>query len=141
MREIAFKILYTLEFSEEIPVENELKEDIRELLNEYHKGIELRNTNIRFALDIINGVFKNREKFDSYIKEFSDNWDFERISQVELIILRIALYEFLDMEKIPAVVTINEAVELSKSYGDEGSYRFVNGMLNSFKVSQGISKF
>ncbi|MGM0607490.1 MAG: transcription antitermination factor NusB [Candidatus Muiribacteriota bacterium] len=141
MREIALKILYQLEFDSNFFKKHLLEEQIKSLFSEMVEDAEIRKPNIKQAQNLIEGVINSRENLDNKIKEFSDNWDFERISLIELNILRIAIYEFENIEKIPGIVTINEAVELSKTYADSGSYRFINGILNSVKVSGRIQKF
>jgi|GEM_PF-6270145 len=94
-----------------------------------------------FALSIIKGVSEQKEKLDSIVREFSDNWQFDRISMVDLNILRLSIFELLNIEGIPASVTIDEAIELAKVYGSDGSYRFINGILNSLRKSNAIEKF
>ncbi|MEG2189609.1 MAG: transcription antitermination factor NusB, partial [Christensenella sp.] len=62
----------------------------------------------------------------------SKSWRIERIAKVDLAILRLAIYELLFIDDIPAKVTVNEAVELAKKYSDEKSYQFVNGLLGGY---------
>ena len=68
---------------------------------------------------------------DEAVEKNSTGWKKERISPVSMAILRLACYEIMFMEDIPARVSINEAVELAKKYDDEKSYSFVNGVLNA----------
>ena len=84
-----------------------------------------------FATEIISGLFEHIPEIDDSIANFSKNWRIERMSVVDKNILRIAVYEFLYMKDTPVKVVINEAVELAKSYGDDKSSAFVNGMLDS----------
>ncbi|PLX16439.1 MAG: transcription antitermination factor NusB [Candidatus Muiribacterium halophilum] len=94
-----------------------------------------------FALELIKGVIREKDEIDSLVKEFSDNWQFDRISVIDLHILRMSIYELLNIKGIPASVTIDEAIELAKQYGTDGSFRFINGILNSLRKSKAIEKF
>ena len=75
------------------------------------------------------GVLQNIDKIDETISEAAIGWTLERMSKVDLSILRNATYEILFDRNIPKAVAINEAVELAKIYCDEGSPRFINGCL------------
>ena len=71
------------------------------------------------------------EEIDLILAGASENWKLERISHVDLAILRIAVAELIYVEEIPDAVSINEAVELAKKYGSEDSGKFVNGILGN----------
>ena len=73
------------------------------------------------------------ETIDEYINKASVGWKTKRISKLSLCILRLAVYEMLYVEDVPAVISINEAVELSKKYDDPKAKSFVNGVLNKVK--------
>ena len=73
------------------------------------------------------------ETIDEYINKASVGWTTKRISKLSLCILRLAVYEMLYVEDVPAVISINEAVELSKKYDDPKAKSFVNGVLNKVK--------
>ena len=68
-------------------------------------------------------------EIDMVISEISTGWPIGRLGKAELAILRVAVYEILHDDEIPASVAINEAVELSKAYGSDNAYSFVNGVL------------
>lgn len=89
-----------------------------------------------FALDVLNGVADHCTEVDSIIAAHSQHWRFERIAKVELGILRVAVFEMLHRPDIPLRVSINEAVELSKAFGDENSRSFINGILDA--VAKGV---
>ena len=87
----------------------------------------------KFASDIIKGVRENLISLDKIIKEYSENWDFTRISYVNKAILRIALYQLIYMkDEIPAKVVIDEAIRLAKEFAEEESSRYINGMLDNY---------
>lgn len=75
------------------------------------------------------GVWRMRKELDGWIAKFTENWSPERVSVIDRSVLRLGIYELLEETDIHLRVIINEAVELSKSYG-EGSGRFVNGILD-----------
>ena len=81
--------------------------------------------------DVVNGIEKNKEQIDKLIeKNLKSDWKIERISKIDLAILKIAIYE-IKYKDIPFKVGINEAVELAKKYGEDNSKNFVNGILAS----------
>jgi N utilization substance protein B len=88
-----------------------------------------------FAEELINGALDNQAKIDEFIKSNAHNWAFNRIARVDLAILRVAIYELLHRRDIPPVVTINEAIELGKTYSNPDSRRFLNGILDKLKDS------
>lgn len=83
-----------------------------------------------FASAIIHGVLEHQNEIDALIRSHADHWALERMSIVDRNIIRIGLYEMLHEPAIPVSVSINEAVELAKVYGDmDESSKFVNGIL------------
>ena len=89
------------------------------------------------AADTLAAVQDHHEEIDRIISENLDNWTLERIARTDLAILRTAVAEMLYVDSIPVSVSINEAVELAKKYGDERSYAFINSVLG--KISRGLS--
>jgi N utilization substance protein B len=84
----------------------------------------------RFAEDLYRGVTEHRDAIDRVLQGYADNWDLRRMSAVDRNVMRIALYEMWHRQDIPPVVTINEAVEISKAYSGPESGKFVNGILD-----------
>lgn len=84
-----------------------------------------------FAWELVAGVWTHKHELDQAISRFSSNWRVERIARIELTIIRLALFELKYRPDIPAKVTINEAIELAKSFGDATSRSFVNGILDA----------
>ena len=78
---------------------------------------------------------KGLEIIDGYINKAAEGWKTSRISKLSLCILRLAVYEMLYVSDVPAVISINEAVELSKKYDDPKAKSFINGVLNKIKVT------
>jgi N utilization substance protein B len=103
-----------------------LKIDVAELIQndlKYKKEID------QFTSKLINGVKNNLDLLNEIINKYSTNWQMDRMSILDRNMLRIALYELIYEQEIPLKVTINEAIEISKKYGDEESGKFINGIL------------
>jgi N utilization substance protein B len=88
-----------------------------------------------FAEELVNGALEQQAAIDELIKKQAHNWAFNRIARVDLAILRLAIYELLHRRDIPPVVTINEAIELGKTFSTPDSRRFLNGILDKVKDS------
>jgi N utilization substance protein B len=86
----------------------------------------------RFTDDLLKGTIGALDRIDSLIEAATDNWKLSRMAVVDRIVLRVAVYELLSAEA-PMAVVINEAVELAKTFGDEKSPRFINGVLDAVK--------
>ncbi len=86
-----------------------------------------------FLESLVVGFVENKEVIDEAIRQNLKKWKLERISIVDRSILRVAVYEMKYMEEIPHNVTINEAIEIAKTFGDEESRRFINGVLSNIK--------
>lgn len=86
-----------------------------------------------FAQPLIEGMVSHLDEVDERIKRYCENYEFKRISPVDRNILRLAIYEMLFRDDIPPVVSINEAIELAKTFGGADSGRFVNGILDRVK--------
>lgn len=83
-----------------------------------------------FANCLVEGVLKNLDEIDGLIKKYAQHWSLDRIATVDRNILRFAIYEILYLKDIPAKVTINEAIEITKKYADQDSSSFINGILD-----------
>ena len=115
IRESAFKLIYSLE----IQKHNDLKEQI-DLYTEKE-----------YIEDAVLGIENHKEEILTLIeKNLKKDWKIDRISRIDLSILKLAIYE-IQYKDIPFKVVINEAVELAKKYGEDSSKNFVNGILAS----------
>jgi N utilization substance protein B len=83
-----------------------------------------------FADRIVEGVIDHHAELDSLLGSFATNWKVSRMPVVDRNILRAALYELLWMPDVPAKVSVNEAIELSKQFADDETRRFINGILD-----------
>ncbi len=88
-----------------------------------------------FTKLIVNSTIEHREEIDKKISDNLKGWTIDRLSKVSLAILRISVAQLLYMDDIPSGVVINEAVELSKHFGDSEDYQFINGALGKIEKS------
>ena len=123
IREQIFKLLFRVEFNEIIEME---QQKALALDDEECKANEKDKEEISAKLDSIVEILP---EIDQIIKDNMEGWTLERVGKVELTILRLAVYEIKYDESVPDTVAINEAVELSKKYGQEDAGSFVNGIL------------
>lgn len=86
-----------------------------------------------FADHLARGVLEHREELDERIARHAANWRLDRMAAVDRNLMRLSLYELLYCPEIPPVVSINEAVELAKEYGDSESSKFVNAILDKIR--------
>ena len=124
IRELAFKLIYSIEIQK--------TEEIKESIDLYMEANEITSTNAKnYIEDAALGIQKNIVEIDKKIeKNLKSDWKIERISKIDLSILRLAIYE-ITYKQVPYKVAINEAVELAKKYGEDASKKFVNGILAS----------
>ena len=124
MRELAFKLVYSLEVQHDENIEEQIELYIQE------NNIEKQDVT-DYIKDIINGINSNSQDIEEIIKKcLTEKWTIERISKINLSILKLAIYE-IKYKDIPYKAEINEAVELAKKYGEETSSKFINGALAS----------
>ena len=121
-RELAFKLIYSFE------IQNTMDEEQMNLFFEENDKEEEKKNYIK---TIFEGLIKNKDEIEKLIESnLKEKWTIDRISKIDLAILRVAIYELIYL-KLPYKVAINEAVELAKKYGDDSSKSFVNGILAS----------
>ena len=124
MRELAFKLVYSLEIQH--------PENIEEQIDLYIQENEIEKKEVaEYIKDVINGINSNSQEIEEIIKKcLTEKWTIERISKINLSILKLAIYE-IKYKDIPYKAEINEAVELAKKYGEDTSSKFINGALAS----------
>jgi len=125
LREIAMKALYQVYIYENTTTEYNVKSIIKELL-------EVEND---FVNDLVNGVIKNQNEISSLANKYLVEWDIDRLSKVDKAIMSIGIYE-LKYTDTPSVVSINEAIELSKKYSDEKVTKMINATLDKIFHSE-----
>ncbi|MDP1853456.1 MAG: transcription antitermination factor NusB [Candidatus Omnitrophota bacterium] len=132
-RECALKILY------QIDVTDALADDALRNFWAYSEeslDVELKN----FVNTLVCGTIKNLNILDENISHFALNWQLHRMPVIDRNILRLAAFELLYLSDIPPKVSINEAIELAKKYGDKDSGKFVNAVLDKIKKEKVDSK-
>ncbi|MCD6319857.1 MAG: transcription antitermination factor NusB [Candidatus Desulfofervidaceae bacterium] len=122
-REVALQVLYQKDITQE-----SLKTTWNFFCEHYHP----LSSTLEYAWELAQGVCKHQTQIDILIEHYAKRWRVERISPIDRNILRIAIYEMLFIDDVPPKVSINEAVELAKTYGTESSGAFVNGILDAF---------
>jgi len=122
-REVALKLLFARELGGAPTLE--------EVLEQSEARTDLGEPDELFARELVDGVLANQAALDEIIAAHAQGWALSRIAKVDLLILRLAVYELRFEPNIPTGASINEAVELAKRFGEEKSYRFVNGILGA----------
>lgn len=123
MRELAFKLVYEIEVQ---------KESEEEQLQIFLENNDIVDTNVvEYLKDIKNGIKANEDEINTLItSNLKDNWSLNRISKINLSLIKLAIYEMV-YQSLPYKVAINEVVELAKKYADESAPVFINGILAS----------
>ena len=122
-REVVVGLLFETEFKTE--------EDVREVF-----AVSVENREIPkddYVESAYFGVYNNIEQIDALIGECSNGWKTHRLTRLSRSVMRLAVYEMMFVEDVPASVAINEAVELTKKFDDPKARAFVNGVLNAVK--------
>jgi len=121
-REAAMKLLF------EMSINKEKYEDIIENFKEY-TDVDLADVDMVYVTKVLAGVQEHGVEIDKNIEKHLIKWKLDRLSKMNLAILRISTYEILFEEDIPGKVSVNEGIELAKKYGEDSSPAFINGIL------------
>lgn len=121
-RQVAFQTLFQVDLS---------KSDIELALRQRLEDVALTPENQEYVKTLVRGVSQQIAALDAQIGAISKAWEVHRLGSIDRSILRLAIYEIVFMDEIPVGVTVNEAVELAKEFGDEESPRFINGLLGT----------
>ncbi len=122
-REEAFKLLYSIQIQHD---------NSNEQIELYIENNDIKDVNVqKYIQDVLSGIRDNEEKINKKISEnLKRDWSLERISKIDIALLKLAIYEIIYKE-LPYKVVINEVVELAKKYGEDNSKAFINGVLAS----------
>ena len=107
--------------------------DLAHDLHEFFANKDHPREYYAFGEQLIHGAIEKMPEVDAKIRSLAENWDFDRIAKIDLAILRLAIFEMLFRKDIPPVVSINEAIDLSKSFSNSDAKRFINGILDRLK--------
>ena len=125
IRDNIFKMLFRVEFHE--------KDELSEQLSLFEEELNsLKEEDLTYIKDKYNSICLKLDEIDAAINQVATGWKTSRMGKVDLSIIRLAVYEIKYEEDIPTKVSINEAVELAKTYGTDESPAFVNGVLAKF---------
>jgi transcription antitermination protein NusB len=119
-REKALQSLFQIDMSQSEP-----NEAIENVLEEAPSD--------EFLEQLVYGVVEHKEEIDTLLRANLEKWNLERLANVDRSILRIAVFEMKYVEEIPVNVSIDEAIELAKQFGDDSSSRFINAILSKVK--------
>jgi N utilization substance protein B len=142
-REVALQVLYSLDVNPEVAPAAAIAlyfDRFAGVDNEEGEGDADDRIDRPFLEALVHGVSERRSEIDERLAQLSRNWRVERIARVERNILRMALFELDHREDVPARVTLNEAIELAKTFGAEDAPAFVNGLLDSAFHAPGSKK-
>jgi transcription antitermination protein NusB len=130
-REVAMELLFQISIN---------KDNVAELLENFQENTDydMKEIDMEYIQRILNGVVNNVENIDNTIEKFLINWKINRVSKINLAILRLCIYEMLYENDIPDKVSINEALELAKKYSEDKSVPFLNGVLD--KIIKSMEK-
>ena len=122
-REKAMELLFGMELSKETP--NEILETFVE-----NYEVNIKELDLEYIKELLEGIYENKDEIDSKIEGSLQSWKLDRISKINLTILRLGIFEMKYSDEVPDRVALNEALELTKVYSDEKSVSFINGVLD-----------
>ena len=131
MRRLGFQLIYETEVQKELDANQ---------LEIFFDNNSIKNDEVKeYLTDVRIGIEKNNNEIENLIeKNLKDNWSLDRISKINLSLLKIAIYEML-YKNLPYKVAINEVVELAKKYSDETAPQFINGVLASIVKEKNLN--
>lgn len=124
-RELALQLLFQIDM---------MGDDSSEAIAKFCENFGVATAEEPFMLKLVSGVREHVEGIDQWLVLSSSNWKLTRMSRVDRNVIRIATYELLYCDDIPAKVSINEAVDIGKRYGTEDSGAFINGILDNIRL-------
>ena len=129
-RQLALQVLYW-----ETSSPGEARAALRELGESFQLSEPVRD----FAARLVDTVVEHRLRLDELIDGAADHWSQDRMARLDALILRLALAEILYLDDVPVRASIDEAIELAKTYSTGQSYAFINGILDAVVRQQGLS--
>lgn len=130
-RENAFKIIYNCALMKEPP--HDMCAYFEETYNDEMWAEEkLSEKDFEYMKTVVFGAAENKDALNEKIEPLLKKWDLKRLPKVSLAILQLALFEIENLADVPDKVAVNEAVELAKLYGEDDTYRFINGILAEY---------
>jgi N utilization substance protein B len=130
-RELAIQALYQIELN---------TESSGETLRSFWERCEAGRRAKEFAAGLVAGVRERQQRIDELIGQASEHWRVDRLSRVDLNVLRVATYELLQTRDVPTSVVLDEAIEIARRFGSEESAEFVNGILDQIAARLGVKE-
>lgn len=129
LREVAFQAMFSMMYQDDVSMTDAMRYTLLLADNSLTEEEEIV---IPLYVDaVVAGVSEKQAELDGMIEKHLRGWKINRIAKADLIILRLAIFEMLYLQDVPNKVSLNEALELAKTYTDEESKRFINGVLSS----------
>ena len=132
-REAALQFLYQEDFT--IGPDQQFGYDLVERFDLFCALFQVNKKARLYALALLQGITDNLERIDHLIADAASNWRMVRIAATDRNLLRIAVFEMLEMDDVPPQVAINEAVEIAKRFAGEDSPKFINGVLDAVRTA------
>ncbi len=130
-RELALQALYQVDLTGGEP---------QRVVAEFWRDCDATGSARAFGEELVGGVLAHRERIDALIAASCEHWRLERLSHVDLNVLRVATYELFCRRDVPASVVIDEAIEIARRFGAEESPVFVNGVLDQVATALGVKE-
>lgn len=126
-RDCAFKLIFEIPFHDGVTAEERIQQYF-----EVADYTDINDNDKKYISTTVQDCFNNLDMIDEKISSYLENWRIDRLSKVDLSVLRLAVSEIKFNDDIPFKVSVNEAVELAKTYGEDNSPSFINGVLSKF---------
>lgn len=134
-RENAFKIIYNSALLHEPP--HDMCEYFEETIKEeLWAEASMSQKDLEYMKAVVFGACEKKNEINEKIAPLLNKWDVARLPKVSLALLQLAIYEIDNLDDVPDRVAVNEAVELAKQYGEEETYKFINGVLAQYLKSK-----
>jgi transcription antitermination protein NusB len=135
-RELAMQALFHMDMqADEVVAQGSAKVDSTDKFDLYCRNFPPSKKAHPFFAKIVEGVQLTQDEVDKVVERYSNNWKITRMSCVDRNVLRVAVFELLYCDDIPAKVSINEAIDVGKKYGTDESGAFINGILDSIRIA------
>ena len=130
-RENAFKIIYNCALMKEPP--HDMCEYFEETMkDEMWAEASMDKKDMEYMRSVVFGAAEKKNELNEKIAPLLKKWDVARLPKVSLAILQLAIYEIEEVDDVPDRVAVNEAIELAKTYGEDDTYKFINGVLAEY---------
>ena len=132
-RILAFQALYSWDVHYSLQKTETIPDGLLDFSWAVQNDSSLNEEMAAFSRLLAKGTIENINSVDSMIRKHLENWELPRLNRVDLAILRMSVYTLMFQKDMPASIVIDEAIGISKEYGAEDSYRFINGVLDSIR--------